>query len=72
MENIGKVDRIVRGLLGAIMLVVFFQTLEFREVGLAGTLLLFTAVLAYCPVYALLGKSSIPAVNHSSKGQPVL
>ena len=59
MENIGKLDRVIRGLTGIVMLLFFFQTLDYREVGLAGTLLLITAVLGYCPFYTLFRKSSL-------------
>jgi len=54
MENLGKLDRWVRGIVGLVMLLVFFQALEYRVVGLAGTLLMITSVLAYCPVYGFL------------------
>ena len=55
MENVGTIDRYVRGLMGLLMLVVFFHSVEMRGMGLAGTLLMITAVLSYCPFYVMIG-----------------
>ena len=67
MENLGKLDRTVRGLAGFVMLLAYFQTNDFRGIGLAGTLLMITAVLGYCPFYGLLGKSSLSNLTHPAK-----
>ena len=67
MENIGKIDRVIRGFAGVVLLLLFFQTLDYRGIGLVATLLLITSVLAYCPFYALVKKSSISPMSGSSK-----
>lgn len=52
--NVGAVDRAVRGLLGVTALALVF-TGPRTAWGFVGLLLLFTAALGFCPLYAMLG-----------------
>ncbi len=56
-KNVGNTERIIRGVVGAVLLSLVFigpQTLW----GLVGIVPLFTAVIGWCPPYALLGIST--------------
>ncbi len=63
--NEGPIDRIVRGVVGAIMLAIVAISLEGPIaliegtiaviVGLVGAVLLLTGLFGWCPAYALLG-----------------
>lgn len=63
--NEGTFDRIVRGVVGAILLALFVLSLEgpialiegtiAAIVGLIGAFLLLTGLVGWCPAYALLG-----------------
>ena len=60
--NVGKIDRILRGVIGAAALAwgvmngasAFADTLSIVA-GVVGGVLLFTAIIGWCPPYALLG-----------------
>ena len=56
MSNVGTVDRLVRVVVGAGLLSLFF-VLENRAryYGLIGLVPLATAAIGYCPAYSLLG-----------------
>ncbi|WP_158967995.1 YgaP family membrane protein [Chachezhania sediminis] len=56
-KNLGNVDRIIRAILGAALLVVFFTATGWLHwVALVvGLVLLGTSALGYCPPYAILG-----------------
>lgn len=51
-KNVGNLDRIIRVLLGFVLVALFF-ILEgnIRYIGLAGVVFLFTAVIRWCPLY---------------------
>lgn len=58
-KNIGNVDKWVRILLGVILLsLIFLIQNNWRWLGLIGLILLATAFLNFCPLYALLGIST--------------
>jgi hypothetical protein len=59
--NVGGIDRALRVLvgLGVLSLLVVLEG-GARWLGLIGLVPLLTAVLGYCPLYALLGISSCP------------
>jgi hypothetical protein len=58
-KNIGQIDKWVRIALGVILLllIIVVQT-GWRWLGLLGIILLATAFLNFCPLYALFGLSS--------------
>jgi hypothetical protein len=54
--NIGTADRVVRILLGIVLLaLVFLLEGGVRWIGLIGLVLIATAFVRYCPAYGLLG-----------------
>jgi len=63
--NEGPIDRMVRGVVGAVLLAIVALSLEgpialiegtiAAIVGLVGALLLLTGLVGWCPAYALLG-----------------
>ncbi len=61
IANVGKLDRMVRALAGAVLLALAFGHLGGLAapwdwvLGVAGFVLLATAILSVCPVYALFG-----------------
>jgi len=57
-KNVGTIDRSIRALVGAVLLVLAFTTLSGAltwVAGIVGVVMLATAALGYCPPYALLG-----------------
>jgi hypothetical protein len=69
MSNVGSVDRIVRIVLG-LLLIAFAIPLGFAQtgwnwVGWIGAVPLLTAIFAYCPAYTVLGLSTCPAEPRS-------
>lgn len=64
MSNVGSVDRIVRIVVG-LLLIAFAIPIGFPQtgwnwVGWIGVVPLLTAVFAYCPAYTLFGMSTCP------------
>ena len=54
--NIGSIDRTLRIVVGLVLLsLVFILEGNARWFGLIGIVLLFTAVVRWCPAYAVLG-----------------
>lgn len=54
--NVGAIDRIIRAVLGVVVLsLVFILEGNVRWWGLLGLVPLVTAVVGYCPLYAVLG-----------------
>lgn len=50
--NVGKVDRIIRLILGIILLaLLFILDGNIRYIGLLGIVLIFTAIVSWCPLY---------------------
>ena len=63
-SNTGKVDRIIRIVVGALLVGNVFTGLQ-TPVGWIGLVLLVTAIFGTCPVYSLLG------INTKSMGEKV-
>nr|BCX00885.1 MAG: hypothetical protein KatS3mg041_0931 [Bacteroidota bacterium] len=55
--NVGKVDRVIRIVLGLVLLSLFFVGPK-TPWGLLGLVLLGTAFVRFCPIYRLLGLST--------------
>ena len=56
MKNVGKNDRLIRIIIGIILLsLLFFLEGNAKYVGLLGVVPLFTGLANYCPLYKLLG-----------------
>lgn len=55
-KNMGQKDRVVRAFIGVILMVygIVFQNL----IGIFGLIPLATAIIAYCPLYDILGVTS--------------
>jgi DUF2892 family protein len=61
VHNVGGVDRMLRAALGLILLsFIFLLDGAARWLGLIGALPLATALLGWCPAYALLGLGTDP------------
>lgn len=55
MKNIGMLDRSLRIVAGiALLAFALFETTEWRWIGLAGPVLIVTALVRFCPAYWLL------------------
>jgi uncharacterized membrane protein YkgB len=57
-KNMGQTDRLVRGIVGVVLLILAFASLAGTwawVAGLGGVVLLATAALGSCPPYQLLG-----------------
>lgn len=61
-NNVGKVDRIVRIVLGVLLIGNVFYALE-HPIGWVGVILLITGIAGICPLYSLIG------VNTKSLGE---
>lgn len=64
MSNVGTLDRIIRAIVGLVLIVVPFvagwPALVLATSIIVGFVLVGTAALGFCPIYALLGLSSKP------------
>lgn len=62
MSNVGTLDRIIRALAGLALIIVPFvaawPTLALVIGVIVGLVLIVTAAIGFCPIYALLGLSS--------------
>lgn len=62
MPNVGALDRILRGIIGLALIILPFllnwPTLVMVTSIVVGLVLVGTAALSFCPIYALLGISS--------------
>lgn len=57
-KNMGQTDRLIRAIVGAVLLILAFATLSGGwawVAGIVGVVLLATAAMGHCPPYALLG-----------------
>lgn len=55
MKNVGKTDKIIRIVIGLVLLsLIFILPGNIRFIGLIGLILLITAGTGFCPIYALL------------------
>jgi hypothetical protein len=57
--NIGTADKIIRIILGIVLLVLFF-VLDggIKYIGLLGIVLIVTVFINFCPIYAIFGMST--------------
>lgn len=58
-NNVGKVDRIIRVVLGVLLIGNVFYALE-SPIGWVGVILLITGIAGICPIYSLLGINTKP------------
>ena len=58
-NNVGKVDRIIRIVLGVLLIGNVFYALE-SPIGWVGVILLITGIAGICPLYSLLGINTKP------------
>lgn len=70
MSNVGNLDRIVRAIVGPVLIIVPFLA-GWPAIGaaisvIAGIVLVATAGLSFCPIYAVLGLSSKPKATGSN------
>jgi len=61
-HNVGKTDRIIRVILGVLLIGNVFFALQ-HPVGWIGVILLVTGLAGICPVYSLLGMSTKSAAE---------
>jgi uncharacterized membrane protein HdeD (DUF308 family) len=61
-NNVGKIDRIVRVVLGVLLIGNVFYALQ-NPIGWVGVILLITGIAGICPLYSLIG------VNTKSTGE---
>jgi len=57
-NNVGSLDRVVRAVIGVVLIGVFFMYAHTTLVWvglIVGLVLLFTAVMSTCPIYSVLG-----------------
>lgn len=63
-NNVGKVDRIIRIILGVLLIGNVFYALQ-SPIGWIGVILLVTGIFGMCPLYSLLG------LNTKSTGEKI-
>nr|WP_209455068.1 DUF2892 domain-containing protein [Thermoanaerobacterium butyriciformans] len=67
-SNIGTVDKIIRYVIGIILLcLLFFLKGNARYWGLLGLIPILTAAFGYCPLYKIFGISTVKKDNKSEK-----
>jgi hypothetical protein len=63
-KNLGNLDRVLRLLFGVIVAILYFTNILTGIIGLvlviAGGILFATALIGFCPLYAILGLNSCP------------
>jgi len=63
-KNVGTIDRIIRGLIGVVLVAVYFLGMAEGTMAIValvvGVVMLGTAILSRCPPYALLGINTCP------------
>jgi hypothetical protein len=64
-HNVGMIDRLVRGIVGAVLLLGWvlgwFAGTWAVVLGIVGIVLVATALVGFCPLYRLLGMTTNPA-----------
>lgn len=62
-SNVGSADRVVRVLIGVVLLAMFFMYADasWRNWTLIGVVPLLTGLVGTCPLYSVLGLSTCPA-----------
>ncbi|MDR7414983.1 MAG: DUF2892 domain-containing protein [Armatimonadota bacterium] len=70
MRNVGRVDRILRAVLGVVLAILAFRTTGVWVwiAGFAAAVALLTAAVGYCPLYGLLGIRTCPAETPRATG----
>lgn len=58
-QNIGKMDKMVRVIAGALLVILGLSLEGMSWLGFVGLVPLVTAALGYCPAYCLLGKDTM-------------
>jgi hypothetical protein len=53
--NVGKSDRILRLVLGVLLLGLFFLDGNIKYLGFIGGILIFTSIIRFCPLYTIFG-----------------
>lgn len=61
-HNVGKTDRLIRVVLGILLIGNVFFALQ-HPIGWIGVVLLITGIAGICPVYSLLGLNTRPAAE---------
>lgn len=61
-NNVGKADRIIRVILGVLLIGNVFFALQ-HPIGWVGVILLVTGLLGICPLYSLLGINTKPVAE---------
>jgi hypothetical protein len=56
-NNVGKIDRVIRIVVGIILIGNVFYALQ-NPIGWVGVILIVTGILGKCPIYSLLGIST--------------
>ena len=55
-QNVGSIDKVIRVVLGlALLSLIYFLEGPVRWIGLAGAVLIATAAMSWCPIFAMLG-----------------
>lgn len=56
MKNVGKIDKVIRFILGLSLLsLLYFMNGNLKYLGLIGLVPILTATVSYCPIYSILG-----------------
>ena len=56
MKNVGSIDKVVRFILGLILLsLLFFMNGNLKYLGLIGLVPILTATVSFCPLYSIVG-----------------
>lgn len=59
--NVGSIDRVLRIVVGvALLSMLVFVEGNAKYIGLAGLVLIGTAIFSFCPIYAVLGLKTRP------------
>jgi uncharacterized membrane protein HdeD (DUF308 family) len=61
-NNVGKVDRVIRVVLGVLLIGNVFFALQ-HPIGWIGVILVLTGIAGICPLYSLLGINTKPAAE---------
>jgi len=58
-NNVGKIDRVIRVVLGVLLIGNVFYAFQ-HPIGWIGVILLITGIVGMCPIYSLLGVNTKP------------
>lgn len=63
-KNVGSIDRVIRIVIGILLLsLLIILKGRIRLIGLIGILPIATALFSYCPLYAVVSRTSCPFKN---------